>query len=177
MILKSKNCVEKKRLLLQYAPGTAIDISEITLKMSNLDGEGGRWDNFDIALEAYNDVIEGQKEILKSFLEEEEIIINIDIDKFYNKWRQLKPTNTKSWEINDIQIIFDTLNDWKEQFLLLNNRTIKHTEARISFNMKNPKFEQIELLNEDILNTTKSWDILKEYSEKIINQKTNFLKE
>ena len=171
MMLKSKNCVEKKRLLLQYAPGTAIDISEITLKMSNLDGEGGRWDNFDIALEAYNDVIEGQKEILKSFLEEEEIIINIDIDKFYNKWRQLKPTNTKSWEINDIQIIFDTLNDWKEQFLLLNNRTIKHTEARISFNMKNPKFEQIELLNEDILNTTKSWDILKEYlnEEKLIS--------
>eukprot|EP01031_Cornospumella_fuschlensis_P031389 gene31390-37941_t len=36
----SKNCVEKKKVLLQYAPGTAVDISEITAKMANLDGEG-----------------------------------------------------------------------------------------------------------------------------------------
>lgn len=36
----SRNCVEKKKLLLQYAPGTAIDISDITAKMANLDGEG-----------------------------------------------------------------------------------------------------------------------------------------
>ncbi|RYH13602.1 hypothetical protein EON65_35250, partial [archaeon] len=54
----SKNCVEKKKVLLQYAPGTAVDICEITTKMANLDGEGGRWDDFDIALEAHNDIIE-----------------------------------------------------------------------------------------------------------------------
>eukprot|EP01040_Poterioochromonas_malhamensis_P024171 gene24171-29843_t len=39
MMHLSRNCVEKKKLLLQYAPGTAIDISDITAKMANLDGE------------------------------------------------------------------------------------------------------------------------------------------
>jgi len=34
-------------------------------KMDNLDGEGGRWDDFEIALEAFNDMIEEQKEALK----------------------------------------------------------------------------------------------------------------
>jgi hypothetical protein len=83
MVTLSKNCVDKKKLLLMYAPGTAIDISEITTKMGNLDGEGGRWDDFEIALEAYNDIIEGQKEVLKSTLDDEEIQINVDIDRCF----------------------------------------------------------------------------------------------
>jgi dynein heavy chain 2 len=163
MMAASRNCVEKKKLLLQYAPGTAIDISEITSKMANLDGEGGRWDDFEIALEAYNDIIEGQKEVLKGFLEEEEIIINVDVEKFGNKWRQLKPTDTKSWDPKDIQKVFDSLDDWKEQFASLQGRTTKHAEARVAFGMKNARFDGIEALRDDLVNTSKSWDMLKEY--------------
>ena len=37
----SRGCMDKKKLLVQYAPGSAIDISEVTSKMANLDGEGG----------------------------------------------------------------------------------------------------------------------------------------
>ena len=40
----SRSCMEKKKLLLQHAPGTVIDVSEVTNRMSNLEGEGGRWD-------------------------------------------------------------------------------------------------------------------------------------
>lgn len=163
MMLTSKNCVEKKKLLLQYAPGTAIDISEITSKMANLDGEGGRWDDFEIALEAYNDIIEGQKEVLKGFLEEEEITINVDVEKFGNKWRQLKPTDTKSWDPKDIQKVFDSLDDWKEQFTELQGRTTKHADARVAFGMKGARFDGLEALQEDLANTSKSWDMLKEY--------------
>jgi dynein heavy chain 2 len=64
----SRACVEKKKLLLQHAPGTAVDVSEVVNRMMNLDGEGGRWDEFDIALEAFNDMIEEQKEALKGSL-------------------------------------------------------------------------------------------------------------
>ena len=163
MMATSKNCIEKKKLLMQYAPGTAIDISEITSKMANLDGEGGRWDDFEIALEAYNDIIEGQKEVLKGFLEEEEITINVDVEKFGNKWRQLKPTDTKSWDPKDIQKVFDSLDDWKEQFTELIGRTTKHAEARVAFGMKTARFDGLEALQEDLANTSKSWDMLKEY--------------
>ena len=87
----SRACVEKKKLLLQYAPGTAVDVSEVTSRMANLDGEGGRWDDFDIALEAFNDMVEEQKESLKGSLEEDVVNLNVNIDKFGNRWRQLKP--------------------------------------------------------------------------------------
>ena len=67
----SKAAVEKKKLLFQYVSGSAIDVSEVSTRMTNLDGEGGRWDDFDIALEAFNDMIEEQKEALKGTLDEE----------------------------------------------------------------------------------------------------------
>jgi len=51
--------------LMQYAPGTAIDVSEVISRMANLDGEGGRWDDFDLSLEAFNDIVEEQKQALK----------------------------------------------------------------------------------------------------------------
>ena len=54
----SKRCTDKKKLLLQFAPGTTVDTSEVMSRMSNLDGEGGRWDDFDIALEAFNDMVD-----------------------------------------------------------------------------------------------------------------------
>jgi dynein heavy chain 2 len=159
----SKNCLEKKKLLLTYAPGTAIDISEIISKMSNLEGEGSRWDDFEVSLEAHNDIIEAQKEVLKTFLEEEEMNLNIEIEKFFSKWKQLKPSDNKSWDYKDIQRVFDSLDDWKKQFSELEARTAKHFEARVNFNMKSPRFDNLEFLQQDILNTSKSWDMLKEY--------------
>lgn len=160
----SKNCVEKKKVLLQYAPGTAVDISEVTAKMANLDGEGGRWDDFEVALEAHNDIIEAQKEVLKSHLEEEEVNINMDIQKFSSKWRQLKPTDSKSWDPADIQKVFDSLDDWRKQFADLEARTNKHADSRQAFGMSIPRFDGLDSLHEDIGSTTKSWDMLKQFT-------------
>lgn len=44
--------------------------------MAGLDGEGGRWDEFDIASEAFLEMVEEQKESLKGVLEEEVMELN-----------------------------------------------------------------------------------------------------
>ena len=53
--------------------------------------------------------VEEQKEALKGTLEEEVVALNVSIDKFGNRWRQLKPTDSKSWEYSEIQKIFLSL--------------------------------------------------------------------
>ncbi|KAG5188874.1 hypothetical protein JKP88DRAFT_287142 [Tribonema minus] len=78
---QSAQCAELKRLLLQHAPGHQIDTSEsrghqidtseVSMRMANLDGQGGRWDEFDVALEAFNEMVEEQKESVKGVLEQE----------------------------------------------------------------------------------------------------------
>ena len=95
MRILSQKCGEKNNLLKREAPGTNIDISEVITKLSNLDGEGGRWDNFDVAMEAFNDIIEEQKEAMKSVLEESAITLNANIDKFGDRWKALKPSEIK----------------------------------------------------------------------------------
>ena len=167
MIKLSKACVEKKKILLQYAPGTAVDVSEVTQRMTNLDGEGGRWDDFDIALEAFNDMIEEQKEALKGQLEDDTITLNQQIDKFGNRWKQLKPTEVKSWEYDEVERIFVQLDDWKKQFAELEGQATSLTDNMVTFGMAKPRFEGLEGLVEDLADTNRSWDMLKVYYEEL----------
>jgi dynein heavy chain 2, cytosolic len=160
----SKNCLDKKKLLLQYAPGTAVDISEVTMRMANLEGEGGRWDDFDIALEAFNDMVEEQKEALKVTLEDEVITLNENVEKFGSRWRQLKPGGeVDSWDMDNIQKIFNSLDDWKKQFEDMKTHAAKLTESCLTFGLIKPRFDSLENLLEDLATTTKSWDMLKDY--------------
>ena len=57
-------------------PILKVDASEAVSKMAGLDGEGGRWDEFDIASEAFQEMVEEQKESLKGVLEEEVMELN-----------------------------------------------------------------------------------------------------
>ena len=59
-----------------YTPILKVDTSEAISKMAGLDGEGGRWDEFDIASEAFLEMVEEQKESLKGVLEEEVMELN-----------------------------------------------------------------------------------------------------
>ena len=163
----SLNCMEKKKILMQYAPGTSVDTSEVSVRMGNLDGEGGRWDDFDIALEAFNDMVEEQKEALKGTLEEDVTTLNMNIDKFGNRWKQLKPTDVKSWEYAEVQRVFATLADWKKQFADLEISATTLTENCLTFGLQKPRFDGLESLVDDLQNTNKSWDMLKEYYDEL----------
>ena len=59
-----------------FPPPTKVDASEAVSKMAGLDGEGGRWDEFEIASEAFQEMVEEQKESLKGVLEEEVMQLN-----------------------------------------------------------------------------------------------------
>lgn len=163
----SRACVQKKNLLLQYAPGTGVDFSEVSVRMANLDGEGGRWDDFDVSLEAYNELIESQKEIFKSTIESDIISLNTEIDRMGNRWRQLKPSEVKSYEYQAVMKIFSEIEEWKNQFSGLETNAATLTESCASFNMPKPRFDGLESLVEDLKNTTESWKLLKSYIEEV----------
>ena len=167
MKISSAECVEKKKILLQYAPGTSVDTTEVSSRMGNLDGEGGRWDDFDIALEAFNDMVEEQKEALKGTLEDDVTTLNMSIDKFGSRWRQLKPTDVTSWEFAEVQKVFDTLADWKKQFSDLEISATTLTENCLTFGLAKPRFDGLETLVGDLKNTNRSWDMLKTYYDEL----------
>lgn len=63
-------------LRLVYLRHGQVDASEAIAKMAGLDGEGGRWDEFEVAAEAFQEMVEEQKESLKGVLEEEVVQLN-----------------------------------------------------------------------------------------------------
>lgn len=167
MKILSKACVQKKTLLLQYAPGTGIDFQEVSVKMANLDGEGGRWDDFDISLEAYNDLIESQKEVFKGTIESDVIALNTEIDRMGSRWRQLKPSEVKSYEYDDVLKVFTEIDDWRKQFSVLETTAATLVDSCASFSMPKPRFDGLETLVEDLKTTTESWSTLKSYVEEL----------
>eukprot|EP00605_Chrysophyceae_sp_TOSAG23-4_P002934 GSChrysophyteH1.ASY1.ANO1.3229.1 assembled CDS len=104
---------------------------------------------------------------LKSTLEEETVTLNVNIDKFGSRWRQLKPTEIKSWEYSEVLRVFDALEDWRKQFDELQTQATTLTDNMVTFGMMKPRFEGLESLVEDLAETNKSWDMLKKYYEEL----------
>jgi dynein heavy chain 2 len=167
----SKLVIDKKKLLSQYSTGTGIATADVIVMVKTLEGEGegSRWYEFDISLEAFNDMIEEQKELLKSTLEEEIVNLNVTIDKFGSRWKQLKPDGESitNWEDKVLQEIFLSLENWKEQFNALETSISTLIENCLAFNMPKPRFEGYDALYEDYSKTNRSWDILKEFNTEL----------
>ena len=155
--------LEKKRLLMQYAPGSNIDTSEVVSRTANLEGEGARWDTFEIALDAFNEMIEEQKESLRSVIDEEVMTLNITFEKFGQRWRALKPQELKNWEADEVAKVFSSLDDWSQQFKDLQQKAQQLSENCTAFGMPPPRFDGIDSTEADLSRTTSSWSMLREY--------------
>ncbi|CAM9134653.1 unnamed protein product [Chrysoparadoxa australica] len=163
----SHKCEGMKRLLLQHAPGNQIDTGEVVSRMANLEGEGCRWDEFEIAMEAFNDMVEEQKEALVGVLEEEVISLNQGIDKFGQRWQALRPSEQSSWAPEDVAKVFASLDDWKQQLDDHKKKVGELQENCKSFGMPQPHFDLLESIEDSIKSTSASWDMYREYSEEM----------
>jgi hypothetical protein len=84
-------------------------------------------------------------------LDEEVVNLNMNIDKFGKRWRQLKPTGeVKSWENSEVMKVFEALDDWKKQFEELQNHATALTESCLTFGVPKPKFDGLDVLIDDL---------------------------
>ena len=161
-------CLDKKRLLLQYAPGSAVDVTEVIARLANMEGEGSRLDDFDGLLQGYEQIIEDQKEALKGTIDEDMANLNFTIKKLSQRWRQTKPSSSISkLDATEAKRIFMLLDDWKKQFHEIEVRSGNLIESALAFNMPHPNFDGLEAFRIDIGETNKSWDILRSYYDEL----------
>jgi dynein heavy chain 2 len=163
----STACLELKRTLLQHAPGSDVDVSEVVSRTANLDGEGGRWDNFEIAMEAFNDMIVEQKEALRSVLAAEVSDLNGAVARFSEKWRALKPGGSASLNLGDAKVVagvFDDLEGWVAQLAELAAKSAGLVDSCATFGMDAPSFDGLAVIEAEIEATTASWELLREFS-------------
>ena len=161
-------CSKQKKLLVQVAGlAGSIDVSEVTQRLAQLPGE---WENFDVAVEAFSDILDAAKTKMKDQLEQQVIDLNMELDKFAKRWHALKPTGEEKagdWGEAAIGRVFQSLEEWKSDFVDIKTKTDKHKEACDQFQMPSPTFQGFTELEEDMTSVTTSWTMYKEYAEEL----------
>ena len=165
MKAQSDECVRLKALLLQHAPGTEVDVEEVASRMAGLEGESGRWADFEVDLEAFNTIMDQQQEKLKGVLAEEVVAANEDIARFHQRWSALKPSEMARWDNDAIQAVFASLSQFREGFEDLQRRAGALAENCANFGVAAPRFDGLPALEEDLAATMGSWDMLKDFSD------------
>lgn len=164
----TKICARQKKLLLQVAGlAGSIDVAEVTQRLAQLPGE---WENFDVAVEAFSDILDAAKTKMKDQLEQQVIDLNMELDKFAKRWHALKPAGEEKagdWGEEAINRIFTSLEEWKKDFEEIQCKTNKHKEACDQFQMNPPTFSGLRELEEDMSNVTSSWQMYKDYSTEL----------
>jgi dynein heavy chain 2 len=165
----SRKCEEKLDLLLTQATSSnAIDPSDVSAKMANLDNsENSRWYNLEYELEAFSELIEKQKERAVDILEKDVMDMNATIDSFSNRWQSLKPTEMKSWEKNRVEDVFVKLDNFWAEFEDLKAQSSTLASNCVNFSMNLPRFDSLESVETDLTKTTSSWNMLREYAEEL----------
>lgn len=157
-------CEEQTRLLRANISSIAhihnTDLTNISIKLANIQSE---WESFDVALEAFNDLIEEQKENIKSNIDGEIVDTNRQIEKFLQRWEALKPRELASWDNESTSKVFEDLTSWRQQFDELQHKAQSLITTCDSFNMTKPKFDALSTVNEDLEKTEKIWNTYKDY--------------
>jgi dynein heavy chain 2 len=168
----SAACLDKKKCLLQHAPGTDVDTSEVSGRIANVDGEGGRWDNFDIAMEAFSEMILEQKEALRSVLDDEVSDFGGVVERFAAKWRALKPgaEGSKELALEDPKVVtkvFEDLEGWLAQVGTLRDRAAGLSDSCVSFDMPPPAFEGLDAIAAELTEASAAWEQMRSFGEEL----------
>ena len=124
-----QECQEKNKLLRQMA-GQNVDLTEIE----------SRWTKLETTLSAFSEMIEEQKNVVKSEIDQRIRNVNVEIEKFYARWSALKP---KEMDEMDNEIAEETtvkMKDWRKEWDIIEKKIKDSITDCEHFQMAAPSF-------------------------------------
>lgn len=167
MKIETRACDGQKRLLMSVVSsgaGITEAITDITTRMARLPDA---WENFELTMEAFNMMVEEQRDEVKGRVEGEVIEVNQKLDKFGARWKALKPKEIEAWTPQALEGIYKQLAEWRTQLDQLKEEADQLAENSASFGMTPPKFDGLEALEADVKETETAWEMYKTYSEEL----------
>lgn len=159
---------EKKKALLFNAVAvsnaSSLDTTEVEARLAQLPT---RWENFEIALEAFNDMIEEQREQLKGEIAANVIECNLEIDRFRQRWAVLRPIDVASWEDEAIAKVYTAMADWRTKLTDLEGRSTALVANCAAFGLDEPAFNGLSVLAADVAKLDQSWQAYQQFREEI----------
>ncbi|KAL3666923.1 hypothetical protein V7S43_007870 [Phytophthora oleae] len=144
--------------------GASLDTTEVETRLSQLPTS---WENFEIALEAFNDMIEEQRESLKGEIEAHVVECNVDVDKLREQWRAKRPVEVPSWEYEVLAKVYTAMSEWRLKMDELKTRSVTLTSNCAAFSMTEPVFDGLLALDDDITKLQTNWDTYRQFREEV----------
>ncbi|KAL4105900.1 hypothetical protein PRIC1_003955 [Phytophthora ramorum] len=144
--------------------GASLDTSEVEARLAQLPT---RWENFEIALEAFNDMIDEQRESLKGEIEAQVVDCNVEIDKFRQRWMALRPVEVPSWEDDALAKVYTSMDEWREKLDELKTRSTTLTSNCAAFSMTEPAFDGLPALEDDVGKLQRNWQTYRQFREEV----------
>ena len=154
-----KECEDLKRLLLSVA-GSSVSVVDITQRLAALPAA---WENFEISMDAFDDMMEEERKEIMGRVDDEIIQVNQNIEKFASRWQALKPTEVQDWSEKGIEQVFQQLEEWKARLAEVSKEAERLVTNCESFGMPTPKFDTLPALEEDVKSVEENWLKMKDY--------------
>lgn len=158
----------KKTLLLTVLSGSSpakIDTHEVESRLAKLPTE---WENFEVSHEAFNEMIEDQRESLKGEIAAQVELCNEQIGKFRDRWNGLQLLEVSSWDEDDlVHKVYKPIEDESAKLNDLKTRSKTLTDNCSAFNMDEPAFVGLSAIDASVGLTALNWSTYKQFREEV----------
>ena len=149
-------CEERNRILQQVA-GEGAHIGE----MQN------RWDNFDVALNAFSSMIDEQKNVLKQETDKRIGALNMELEKTFNRWEALKPKETTEMDRETAIETSEKMKEWREKWEELETKVKNIRDDCMHFGIEEPNLNYYEELKSDLAQQQEGWMFYDEFYKEL----------
>lgn len=146
-----KNCSEKNKLLKQL---TGAGLNTVALQ--------DKWQQFQVSIEAYGEVIERQKEVIRKDIERKGEELHQAMQKFAARWEALKPKSMDQMDWSEANEAADKVRDWRQDWQSLRDRLAGLKQECTQFSVPPPAFSMQEL-EEDIAQQEAEWGLFEDF--------------
>ena len=151
-----KECIIKNKMLRQLA-GQNVEISDVE----------SRWANLEMTLSAFNELIEEQKNVVKTEIDSRIIKLNQDIEKFYARWSALKPKERDQIDRNSAKEIALKMKEWREDWSVLEKRITDSIRDSEHFSMPVPRFSYYQEIQTELVQQEEDWKFYETFSTEL----------
>ena len=149
-----KNTLDKNKLLRQTAGHGVV--------LSNLQQ---RWQNFEVNIDAFGEMIEEQKKVVRQELNKRLQEGQVQLDKFNSRWTALKPKSFSEMNREDALETADKMKEWHGEWEKLETFIKQLLEDCEHFQVSPPEFKFYNELKEDVQQQQVSWTLFEEFDK------------
>lgn len=131
----------------------------------DISGIKPKWETFVVGMEAFNDMLDDQRENLKGDIEKRIGESLVSVDKFTARWRRAKPEVSGNEMTQSVaNKILAEISEWNEELKVLCEQAEGIQRDTDAFDMQAPSFAVLDDVKEEVKSHQSSWSLYADYT-------------